>query len=114
MLLRKLIDASEGDRAHRRRQASHLDAMLALCETIECRRAQMLGYFGEQAGACGNCDTCLTPPKAWDGTMAAQKLLSTVWSGSSASGTRSSARARSSTSCSASRRPRSASTGTTR
>jgi ATP-dependent DNA helicase RecQ len=78
VLLRKLIDTSEGDLAHRRRQASHLDAMLALCETIECRRAQMLGYFGEQAGECGNCDTCLTPPKAWDGTLAAQKLLSAV------------------------------------
>jgi len=78
VLLRKLIDTSEGDLAHRRRQASHLDAMLALCETIECRRAQMLGYFGEQASECGNCDTCLTPPKAWDGTLAAQKLLSAV------------------------------------
>jgi ATP-dependent DNA helicase RecQ len=78
VLLRKLIDTSEGDLAHRRRQASHLDAMLALCETIECRRAQMLGYFGEQAGECGNCDTCLTPPKAWDGTLATQKLLSAV------------------------------------
>jgi ATP-dependent DNA helicase RecQ len=78
VLLRKLIDTSEGDLAHRRRLASHLDAMLALCETIECRRAQMLGYFGEQAGDCGNCDTCLTPPKAWDGTLAAQKLLSAV------------------------------------
>ncbi len=79
VLLRKLIDASEGDDAHRRRQATHLDAMLALCETIECRRGQLLGYFGEGAGACGNCDTCLTPPKAWDGTIAAQKLLSTVF-----------------------------------
>jgi ATP-dependent DNA helicase RecQ len=78
VMLRKLIDTSEGDLAHRRRQSAHLDAMLALCETIECRRAQMLGYFGEQAGECGNCDTCLTPPKAWDGTLAAQKLLSAV------------------------------------
>ncbi len=38
VLQRKLIDTSEGDLAHRRRQAAHLDAMLALCETIECRR----------------------------------------------------------------------------
>ncbi len=78
VLLRKLIDSSDGDLEHRRRLTSHLNAMLALCETIECRRAQMLGYFGEQAGECGNCDTCLTPPKAWDGTLAAQKLLSAV------------------------------------
>ncbi len=79
VLLRKLIDGSEGDDAHRRRLVAHLDAMLALCETIECRRGQLLGYFGEQAGACGNCDTCLAPPDAWDGTVAAKKLLSTVW-----------------------------------
>jgi ATP-dependent DNA helicase RecQ len=79
VLLRKLIDSSEGDREHRRRQTSHLDAMLALCETIECRRGQLLDYFGEQAVSCGNCDTCLTPPSAWDGTQAAQKILSTVW-----------------------------------
>src|SRR5205085_3777313 len=35
---RKLIDSSEGDDAHRRRLTTHLDAMLALCETVECRR----------------------------------------------------------------------------
>ena len=57
---------------------AHLDAMLALCETVECRRVQLLGYFGEAGAACGNCDTCLTPPESWDGTVAAQKLLSTV------------------------------------
>jgi ATP-dependent DNA helicase RecQ len=76
---RKLIDASEGDEAHRRRQSRHLDAMLALCETVECRRAQLLGYFGEHSVACGNCDTCLTPPQSWDGTVAAQKILSAVF-----------------------------------
>ena len=76
---RKLIDSSGGDEAHRRRQSQHLDAMLALCETVGCRRVQLLGYFGEQGGPCGNCDTCLTPPEAWDGTIAAQKLLSAVY-----------------------------------
>jgi ATP-dependent DNA helicase RecQ len=76
---RKLIDGSEGDDAHRRRQSLHLDAMLALCETVGCRRVQLLGYFGEDSEPCGNCDTCLSPPSAWDGTIAAQKLLSTVY-----------------------------------
>jgi ATP-dependent DNA helicase RecQ len=75
---RRLIDTSEGDDAHRRRLATHLDAMLALCETVGCRRMQLLAYFGEQASACGNCDTCLSPPESWDGTIAAQKLLSAV------------------------------------
>jgi ATP-dependent DNA helicase RecQ len=77
---RRLIDDSDGDLAHRRRLLAHLDAMLALCETPGCRRRQMLAYFGETDAAqeCGNCDTCLVPPSTWDGTVAAQKLLSTV------------------------------------
>jgi ATP-dependent DNA helicase RecQ len=82
VLQRKLIDTSEGDAAHRRRQSAHLDAMLALCETVQCRRGQLLRYFGEsaeEAAACGNCDTCLVPPESWDGTVAAQKLLSAVY-----------------------------------
>ncbi|WP_460106952.1 DNA helicase RecQ [Streptomyces sp. YKOK-J1] len=77
---RKLIQSGEGDEAFRRRAAAHLDAMLALCETAQCRRGQLLAYFGQEpsAAGCGNCDTCLTPPETWDGTVAAQKVLSTV------------------------------------
>ncbi|GEK20310.1 DNA helicase RecQ [Cellulomonas xylanilytica] len=75
---RRMIDTSEGDAAHKRRLTAHLDAMLALCETVSCRRVQLLNYFGQPSQACGNCDTCLTPPESWDGTVAAQKLLSTV------------------------------------
>ncbi|NUK24002.1 DNA helicase RecQ [Streptomyces lunaelactis] len=75
---RKMIEGSEGDEAHRRRLSAHVDAMLALCETVECRRVQLLAYFGEESSPCGNCDTCLTPPESWDGTVPAQKLLSAV------------------------------------
>jgi ATP-dependent DNA helicase RecQ len=75
---RRLIDSSEGDLAHRRRLQAHLDAMLALCETVDCRRSQLLAYFSERAPACSNCDTCLEPPSTWDGTVPAQKLLSAI------------------------------------
>ena len=77
---RKMIETSEGDLAHRRVLSQHLDAMLALCETVECRRSRLLAYFGQENSAptCENCDTCLTPPESWDGTVAGQKLLSTV------------------------------------
>jgi ATP-dependent DNA helicase RecQ len=75
---RKMIDSSEGDLAHRRRLSAHLDAMLALCETVSCRRVQLLDYFGQRSEPCGNCDTCINPPERWDGTVPAQKLLSTV------------------------------------
>jgi ATP-dependent DNA helicase RecQ len=76
---RKMIDDSPGDLAHRRRLNQHLDAMLALCETVGCRRMQLLNYFGQPGESCGNCDTCLTPPESWDGTVAGQKVLSTVF-----------------------------------
>ncbi len=75
---RRLIDSSDGDLAHRRLQHSHLDAMLALCEATECRRTLLLAYFSERTVDCSNCDTCLSPPEVWDGTVAAQKLLSTI------------------------------------
>jgi ATP-dependent DNA helicase RecQ len=75
---RRMIDESPGDLAHRRRLASHLDAMLALCETVQCRRQNLLAYFGEPSAACGNCDTCLEPPESWDGTVPAQKVMSTI------------------------------------
>jgi ATP-dependent DNA helicase RecQ len=75
---RKMIDGSDGDAAHRRVLTGQLDAMLALCETVDCRRVRLLAHFGQESEACGNCDTCLTPPETWDGTIPAQMLLSTV------------------------------------
>ncbi|WP_316310840.1 DNA helicase RecQ, partial [Clavibacter michiganensis] len=75
---RRMIDQSEGDAQHRRRLSQHLDAMLALCETVGCRRVQLLRYFGEETGPCGNCDTCLEPVETWDATVPSQKLLSTI------------------------------------
>ena len=41
-------------------------------------RVALLDYFGEQTGACGNCDCCLDPSERLDGTEDAQKILSTV------------------------------------
>ncbi len=75
---RQLIDSSDGDDAHKRLLTRHLDSMLGLCETLRCRRQVILEHFGEESGPCGNCDTCLNPPEAWDGTIPAQKLLSTI------------------------------------
>ena len=56
-----MIDTSDGDAAHRRRLAAHLDAMLALCETVECRRVSCSPTSAQQAEPCGNCDTCTEP-----------------------------------------------------
>jgi ATP-dependent DNA helicase RecQ len=76
---RRMIDESAGDEAFRRRLGAQLDAMLALCEAIACRRQRLLQYFGQRLEPCGNCDNCLQPPEAWDGTIAAQKMLSAIY-----------------------------------
>ncbi|GAA4383696.1 DNA helicase RecQ [Brevibacterium pityocampae] len=75
---RRLIDSGEGSAEFQRSQRAHLDAMLALCETVDCRRVQLLRYFGQESEPCGNCDTCLNPPRTWEATIAAQKLLSAL------------------------------------
>lgn len=76
---RRMINESAGDESFRRRLGSQLDAMLGLCETVSCRRQRLLAYFDQSIEPCGNCDTCLEPPQAWDGTVAAQKILSAVY-----------------------------------
>ncbi|MCC7079901.1 MAG: DNA helicase RecQ [Burkholderiales bacterium] len=76
---RRLIDLSEAGEAHKRISTAKLDALLALCETVQCRRVRLLAYFGEASGPCGNCDTCLAPPQTWDATEAARKALSAIY-----------------------------------
>ena len=78
--MRRLFEASEGDASFKQIQRKKLNALLGFCETVECRRRVILQYFGEaHPRACGNCDTCLTAPETWDGTVAAQKALSCVY-----------------------------------
>lgn len=79
MQQRKLIESSNGDEAFKQRSADALNAMLAFCEATSCRRQRLLAYFGESAEPCGNCDICIKPPELWDATVAAQKLLSTIY-----------------------------------
>ncbi|MEZ5661854.1 MAG: DNA helicase RecQ [Burkholderiaceae bacterium] len=79
---RRMIDESEASDEHRRIVTSKLDAMLGLCETTECRRGRLLAYFGEHREAgwrCGNCDTCLEPPRTYDGTEPVRMLLSAIY-----------------------------------
>ncbi|MEI4473139.1 DNA helicase RecQ [Frigidibacter sp. MR17.24] len=73
---RQQID--EGIAPGERKEADHwrLNALLGLAEAVGCRRQKLLGYFGETAEPCGNCDTCDKPPRVFDGTEAARKALS--------------------------------------
>jgi len=78
---RRMIDESIGSDAFKRVSIGKLDALVALAETVHCRRGRLLGYFGEtvNAASCGNCDNCLSPPRVYDGKIVAQKLLSCVY-----------------------------------
>ncbi|TDI48078.1 MAG: DNA helicase RecQ [Acidobacteria bacterium] len=57
-----------------------LNALLGWCEITTCRRQALLAHFEDSLDEpCGNCDICLNPPVTWDGTEAAQKMLSCVY-----------------------------------
>ncbi len=76
---RRMIDESPAGEDFKQVMRGKLDALLALAEATDCRRVRLLAYFGEASSPCGNCDNCLNPPKVWDGTDAARKLLSTIY-----------------------------------
>ena len=77
--LRQMLDASNAEEQYKRHEVQKLDALLGWCEVTSCRREPLLRYFGDTSSdTCGNCDNCSTPPKTWDGTEAARKLLSAV------------------------------------
>jgi len=78
--LRKMLAESPSDEARKRVEFHKLDAMLALCEQVHCRRQSLLSYFGDTLEkSCGNCDICLDPVQTWDGTLAAQQALSCIY-----------------------------------
>ncbi len=76
---RRLIGEPDRDSPHRTIEQRKLDQLVGYCEAAGCRRQVLLGYFGEDhPGECGACDNCLEPPETWEGTEAAQKVLSCV------------------------------------
>jgi ATP-dependent DNA helicase RecQ len=80
-LARHRIEESPADPAQKRIERQRLDAMVAIAEAPSCRRKLLLRCFGEDAEGpdCGNCDVCLAPPRLFDGTVAAQKMLSAAY-----------------------------------
>jgi ATP-dependent DNA helicase RecQ len=80
MRIVKMVQDSNANEQHKRAERSKIESLLGWCETNTCRRRALLRYFGEQRDeVCGNCDICLNPPKTWDATEDAQKLLSNIY-----------------------------------
>ncbi|MFZ2990279.1 DNA helicase RecQ, partial [Ideonella sp.] len=76
---RRMIDESTAGDEFKRLQVGKLDALLAMAESLDCRRVRLLAYFAEDSQPCGNCDNCLHPPARWDATEAARKALSCIY-----------------------------------
>ncbi|WP_297608031.1 DNA helicase RecQ [uncultured Sutterella sp.] len=84
---RRFIEQSDADELYKQLSTQKLDAMLGLAEACDCRRVRLLAYFGEKSEPCGKCDNCVNPPKIWDATLAAKKLISCIWRIQQKSGT---------------------------
>ena len=73
--LRKFAEGSSNETV----QLAKLERMQQFSEATDCRRKVLLSYFGElKETDCGNCDVCKNPPQFFNGTIIAQKALSTI------------------------------------
>ena len=80
VILKQMLQNSEGDERHKRVEQHKLDAMLALCEETRCRRQALLAYFDEiLEQPCGHCDNCVDNVQTWDATEPARQGLSAVF-----------------------------------
>jgi len=77
-LQRQMIEGSDSPEEQKRIERQKLTALLGYCETATCRRQVLLNYFDDDGEPCGNCDTCLHPPETFDGSIAAQKIMSCI------------------------------------
>ncbi len=75
---RMFIDAEDAPDEHKRRSHARLATLIGYCETAQCRRQILLGYFGEDAAPCGNCDNCLDQSPRVDGTAEARIILAAI------------------------------------
>jgi len=78
--LSMMLETTDASETYKKVARYKLDAMLGLCETTNCRRRYLLGYFEQDSKVdCGHCDACLEPADTVDATVDAQKVLSTIY-----------------------------------
>lgn len=74
------LERSDAKGAYKKVAEQKIEQMLELCETTQCRRQFLLGYFDEQLKEpCGNCDICLGEFEVEDLTREARIFLSCVF-----------------------------------
>ncbi len=77
---RHWLAQSSAPEQQQRVMRERLEAMISLTETTACRTRSLLACFGEELGGpCGHCDACTSPVALFDGTVAAQKVLSAIY-----------------------------------
>ena len=60
-------------------QVRKVRQLYAMLDGLGCRAAAVRRYFGEErVEPCGQCDICISPPRAHDATQQAQKALAAV------------------------------------
>ncbi|GBR71044.1 ATP-dependent DNA helicase RecQ [Gluconobacter kanchanaburiensis NBRC 103587] len=74
------LEQSSAPDHEKRIMQARLESMIALTETTGCRTQALLACFGENLPQpCGHCDNCISPVSTFDGTQAAQKVLSAIY-----------------------------------
>ncbi|CAI3925880.1 DNA helicase RecQ [Commensalibacter papalotli (ex Botero et al. 2024)] len=74
------LEQSNSNEEQKRIARSRLNTMIAFAETTDCRTQILLRCFGEELQEpCGHCDNCKYPVSLFNGTVAAQKVLSAVY-----------------------------------
>ncbi|MEJ5141308.1 DNA helicase RecQ [Gluconobacter albidus] len=74
------LEQSSAPDHEKRVMQARLESMIALTETTGCRTQALLACFGENLPQpCGHCDNCINPVSTFDGTQAAQKVLSAIY-----------------------------------
>jgi ATP-dependent DNA helicase RecQ len=84
---RMFIDQEDAAPEHKRRAHARLNSLIGFCETAQCRRQILLGYFGEDAQPCGNCDNCLDVVPQADGAAEARLVFAAIAQSGSRFGT---------------------------
>ncbi len=75
----QMILTSEANDLKKRYELDKLKKMIAYCDSLTCRRQSLLKVLGEETDQCGHCDVCLSAGNIIDGSVIAQKVLSTIY-----------------------------------